>query len=378
MSISNNPSSPLTGKKIKIIAQADQDSKKKNSFRVNTIEKNQSESARGPRAVWDAGSKMCVDTLDIQSAFSTVSGSSSKLHLPPQSPRQSDQVFPSKFAELAMDRLTKKPSLRIKRTNTVGDPRRNTTVDTAKSSLQHGQVHPSSGSQRNVKLSRFSLKLTKTSNMLDNLACETTYKKYTKPTILETLALGPKKSPDSDSPNRGPTIPKAMIAKGGPGMGRPVNLSLRKIQKEVQYFEGLSTMIKKSLQTSDINGCLSGQLSPMRQGDDSKNDGSPLKLTLLGNTSPFAKARLANGWPIKCVKVPKKRFRDYLGSQKKNIKAETGLAESFQLLEEKNYGSNPNMPKIKETSIEDESEMVGSNRKGSKKFKKDTGQDEYS
>lgn len=137
VSISNNPSSPLTGKKIKIIDQADQDSKKINSFRVNTIEKIQSESARGPRAVWDARSKMCVDTLDIQSAFSTVSGSSSKWPVPPQSARQSDQVFPSKFAELARDRLTKKPSLRIKRTNTVGEPRRNTTVDTVKSSLQH-------------------------------------------------------------------------------------------------------------------------------------------------------------------------------------------------------------------------------------------------
>jgi hypothetical protein len=377
VSISNNPSSPLTWKKIKIIDQADQDSKKKNSFRVNRIEKNQSESARVPRGVWDAGSKMCVDTLDIQSALSTVSGSS-KWPMPPQSQRQSDQVFRSKFGQVARDRLTKKPSLRIKRTNTVGEPWRNTTVDTAKSSLQHGQVHPPSGSQRNVKLSRFSLKLTKTSNMLDNLACETTYKKYTKPTLLETLALGPTKSPDSDSPNRGPTIPKALIAKGGPGMVRPINLSPRKIQKEVEHCEGLSTILKKSLQTSDIKNCLSGQLSPMRQGDGSENDGSPLKFTLSGNRSPFAKARPANGSPIKCVKVPKKRFRDYLGSQKKNIKAETGLTESFQLLEENNYGSNPNMLKIMETSIEDESEMVGSNRKGSKKFKKDAGQDQYS
>jgi hypothetical protein len=232
--------------------------------------------------------------------------------------------------------------------------------------------------QRNVKLSRFSLKLTKTSNMLDNLACETTYKKYTRPTILETVALGPTRSPDSDSPNRGPTIPKAMIAKGGPGMGRPINLSLRKIQKEVEHCEGLRTMLEKSLQTSDINGCLTGQLSPMRQGDDSENDGLPLKITILGNMSPFAKARLPNGSPIKCVKVPKKRFREYLGSQKMNIKAETGLGESFQLPEEKNYGSNPNMPKIKETSIEVESEMVGSYRKVSKKFKKDDGQDGYS
>jgi hypothetical protein len=319
---------------------------------------------------------MWVDCLDIQSAFSTLSDCSSKWNVPPQSARQSDQVFPIKFAELVRDRLTKKPSLRIKRTNTVGEPRRNTTVDTAKSSLQPSQVHPPSGSQRNVKPSRFSLKLTKTSNMLDNLACETTYKKYTKATILEKLTLGPTKSPDFDSPTRGPTILKAMIAKGGPGMGRPINLSLRKIKKEVEHCEGLSTMLKNNMQTCDINSCLSGQFSSMRQGNGSEKYGSPVKFNRLRKMSPFtsfAKARLAVGSPIKCVIVPKKRFRDYLGSQKKNIKAETGLAESFQLLEEKNYGSNPDMPKIKETSIEDETEMVGSNGKGSVKFKKEGG-----
>jgi hypothetical protein len=376
VSISNNPSSPLNGKKIKIIDQADQDSKKKNSFRVNTIEKIQSETSRVPRAVWDGGSKMWVDSLDIQSAFSTLLDCSSKWHVLPQSARQSDQVLPIKFAELASDRLTKKPSLGIKRTNTVGEPRRNTSVDTAKSSFQPSQVHPPSGSQRNVKPSRFSLKLRKTSNMLDNLACETTYKKYTKATILETLPLGTTKSPDFDSPTRGTTILKAMIAEGGPCMGRPINLSLRRIKKEVEHCEGLSTMVKKTLQTCDINSCLSGQFSSMRHGNDSENDCSPVKFTRFGNMSPFtsfAKARLADGSPIKCVRVPKKRFRYYFGSQKKNIKAETGLAESFQQLEEKNYRSNPDMPKIKETSIEDENEMVGSNAKGSVKFKKDDG-----
>ena len=248
------------------------------------------------------------------------------------------------------------------------------TVDPGLGTSLPVKVYPLSGSQRMLKPSRFSLKLTKTSNMLDNLACETTYKKksHSKSAIPEKPNWGPTASPVFGSPSRGPTIPKAMIAKGGPGSGgRPRNFSLRKIQKELEHCEGLSNMLKKSLGTTDINSCLSGQFTSAPQDSGSENDGSPVRFCRPGDMSPFAsfaKARLAKGPPIKSVRVPKKRFRDYLVSHKKSTKAGTGLAESFHLLEEKNYGSNPDMPKIKEIDTEDDAEMVGSYRKTSLEF----------